>query len=888
MKDKLLNKLIAIIMIVIVLFPMIGNFAYATEINKANLYEKGNCGFHLQYWNERNNKWSYVTCTYIVYNQNGIEYPAYCLNKELPGVEEVGDYTVNIENLLDNVQVWRTIINGYPYKTPSEMGVYDEYDAFIATKQAIYSILYNYDPVTKYRGGDERGTKIAKAICNLVNIGKNGTQTPYTAGITANKIGDFTEDGQYYSQEYSIDTSVETSQYTITNILGLPSGGIITDMLGNEKNTFLATEHFKIKIPKLQLNNDINLIVNLQAKCKTYPVFYGKTTIPGTQDYAITYDPFGDVAGNTIFNIKTNTGKIKINKIDSETSKPIQGVTFQLQKQDGTIVANATTNSDGEATFGTLYQGNYILKEIATNDNYVISEMDFNVNVEFNKTTEITVTNEHKKGDLTLYKVDKDNNKIALGGVVFDLYSEELQKVIGTYTTDENGEIHIKGLRIGNYTWIEKETNKWYNLAEDKKTEVIWDKNTTNTIENELKKGQIKVIKVDKDNNEIKLENVKFKVMDENGNLLEELITDKNGEAITSKYPIRDFEKLKIQEVETLDDYFLNDNIETIILEENQIKDVVFENEKIKGQIQVIKISADDNELTGDKKGTPLAGARFNILDKEGNIVDTLITGEDGKALSKELIKGEYKVVEVDSGSPYYLVNSEEFNVEIKEHKKIVDVTVEEESVDIEVEVEKTGFKETQSKDTIYYDFSNIINKSNVALDNFTWKDTLPTNALTANRIYTGTWNEELTYSVWYKTNLSDEYIMLVDGLSTTVNNEVKFTDVELKEGEFITEYEFRFGTVKSGFREIEKPRLYCDMKDGLGNGFVFTNHTMVSGTYFDKYVEDKDDWTTITYYKEIELEQKLPKTGNIDNLTFIEMGIILIVNVVILILNKL
>ena len=103
---------------------------------------------------------------------------------------------------------------------------------------------------------------------------------------------------------------------------------------------------------------------------------------------------------------------------------------------------------------------------------------------------------------------------------------------------------------------------------------------------------------------------------------------------------------------------------------------------------------------------------------------------------------------------------------------------------------------------------------------------------------------------------------MLVDGLSTTVNNEVKFTDVELKEGEFITEYEFRFGTVKSGFREIEKPRLYCDMRDGLGNGFVFTNHTMVSGTYFDKYVEDKDDWTTVTYYKEIETTQKLPRTG--------------------------
>lgn len=45
-------------------------------------------------------------------------------------------------------------------------------------------------------------------------------------------------------------------------------------------------------------------------------------------------------------------------------------------------------------------------------------------------------------------------------------------------------------------------------------------------------------------------------------------------------------------------------------------------------------------------------------------------------------------------------------------------------------------------------------------------------------------------------------------------------------------------------------------------NGFIFTNNTKVSGTYLEKYVEDTDKWTTITYFKEIELTEKLPKTG--------------------------
>lgn len=252
--------------------------------------------------------------------------------------------------------------------------------------------------------------------------------------------------------------------------------------------------------------------------------------------------------------------------------------------------------------------------------------------------------------------------------------------------------------------------------------------------------------------------------------------------------------------------------------------------------------------------------------------------------MTKELLKGKYKILEVDCPD-YYILTDVVFNAEIVKHQEIVNIEIENENVDIDVEVTKKGFVETQSKDSIYYDFSNIHNKSNISLDNFTWSDSLPTNALRANRIYTGTWNENLTYSVWYKKNLSDDYIMLVDGLSTQTNNEVKFSNVELKNGEFITDFEFRFGTVKADFKEIEQPRLYCDMLENLPNGFIFVNHTKVSGNYKDVYVEDNDDWKTITYYKEIELTENLPKTGSIDYSIFIAIGIILLVNGIVLIL---
>ncbi len=948
------KKVIAMLLLILTLCSTFSRFSFATEISEANLQDKGDCGYHLQYWNADKNGWYYIITTFVTYQKDGVEYPAYCLNKEYPGVGEYDGYTVDIDAVLDNVQIWRTIINGYPYKTPAELGVENKYDAFVATKQAVYSILYGYDPATRYRGGDERGTKIANAVVNLVNIGRYGNQTPSDGTITMRTSGSLYEEGNYWVQKFNVSSSVDMASYTVTSTANLPEGAIITNGSGTQTNSFAGSESLYLKIPKSSMNKDIsNAIINVQGKCKTYPVFYGKTRINATQNYAVTYDPFGDGVGRATLNVKTNTGKIQINKTDSDTSKPIQGVTFQLTKADETVVANATTNSNGIATFSGLYQGNYKLTEISTNDNYVINKATFDVNVEYNKSTTQNITNDHKKGNLKIYKVDKDNHKIALGNVQFDLYSEEFQRVIGTYTTDVNGEISIKNLRTGNYKLIEKNTGKWYNLAEDTTVEVKWNTTEENTIENELKKGQVKVIKVDLDNKEVKLQGVKFDVLDENGKVLETITTDENGEAYTSRYAIRDYSKLTIREKETLQNYVLNDTPQTVTLEAEQIKtvtfanelkkgqikvikvdqdnnevklkgvefkvydednnlvdtlitgengeatskrlridkkyivketktleiyvlnetpqavtltqdqitDLTFENELIKGYIRVTKLSKEDNQYNGDIKGTRLENAKFEVYDKENNLVDTLITDKNGEATTKELLKGKYTLKEVESPD-YYILTNEIFNAEIVKHQEIVDVEAENDNVDIDIEVNKEGFKETQSKDSIYYDFSNIHNKSNIALDNFTWSDSLPTNALRANKIYTGTWNEDLTYSVWYKTNLSDDYIVLKDGLSTLVNNEVKFTDVTLQEGEFITDFEFRFGTVKADFREVEQPRLYCDMLDNLPNGFIFVNHTKVSGNYKDIYVEDKDDWTTITYYKEIETTQKLPRTG--------------------------
>ena len=728
-------------------------------------------------------------------------------------------------------------------------------DAFVATKQAIYCIIYNREPSTYFRGGDARGEAIKNAIVRLVNIGRNGSQTPVNTDITTNKIGTFKEDGEYYSQEYSINSPVETSQYIIKNTNGLPNGSKITNMSNNEQSTFNGNEHFKVRVPKSQLTTDLNITILLQAKCKNYPVFYGKSTVPGTQDYLLTFDPFGDITGIANLNIKTNTGKIKIIKNDVDTNKPIEGVTFQLSKKDGTVIANSTTNKNGEASFSNLYQENYILKEISTNVNYILNEKTFDINVEYNKTTSQTITNEHKKGNIKVYKVDKDNKKVVLGNVEFQLYSEEFKKVVGTYYTDVNGELEIKNIRTGDYKLIETKTNKWYNLASDTQIKVEWDKETTKTIENELKKGQVKVIKVDKDNNEVKLEGVEFEVLDENNKVLEKIITDENGEALTSKYAIRDFSKLKLRETKTLENYVLSDKVETIELKENQISNIKFENEKIKGKVEITKVDSKDE----NKK---LEGAKFGLYDENDNLIETLITDKEGIALSQVLYKGKYYLKELETGSNYYLLNEDTFEFEIAKNGETIKKTIKNEPVDITVDVDKTGTTEIKPGEEVNYEFSNIANNSNVYLDNFKWFDYIPTDYIRLQKMTTGTWNQELTYKVYYKTNKSDNYVLFKENLNTNENYDLDFTQIPLADDEYIVETMFDFGKVEKGFRENTKPTMNCKSFDTLKDNDTFTNHTKSVGTYFGVTAEADSKWTTITHIPEEKHEEILPKTG--------------------------
>ena len=1040
------SKVLATILLAIVIMTNIlpAGVSLAANIGDSiGLTSIGTVPYHLRSSSLGGN---YIITHLAGYYENGNFYPAYCLNVDKPGVEETEGYDVTLTEILSDQEtynrVWRTVVAGYPYNSPESLGVSDWRYAYQATKMAVYCALGQSD-VNSFYATDSTGQQIVDLIHRLVNEGQNGTSTYRTPVANIDKSGNMVLEGDYYIQNYTVSSNVDINGYNVA-IANFPEGTLLTNTAGGGQNSFGTGETFQVRIPKNTVETqDINGVIRVDVNSKSYAVFYATSYNPSLQDYAITGDPISLTSATSNLTLKANTASIKIHKVDSETNEAIEDTVYELTKEDGTVIGRGTTDSEGNLTFYELYQGNYVLKEVKSNDDYIISQESIDIRATYNKVTEVELENEHKKGNLKVYKVDKDNNKVALGNVEFDLYSEEFQKVIGTYTTDVNGEIYVENLRTGDYKWIEKTTNKWYNLAGDTEIKVEWDKTKESVIENELKKGQIRVIKVDQDNNEIKLKGVKFNVLDENNNVLETIITNDEGEAVTSRYAVRDFEKLTLQEVETLENYKLTeepqtikleaneivdvvfqnekkkgqvkvikideDNNEirlegikfnvydesgnivdtlttdkngeavskrlpidqeytvqetktlenyvlteepqtvileedqitdltftnekkkgqikvikideennevrlegvefkiydesgnevgtlvtdkngeavserlpidqtytvqetktlenyvlteepqTVVLEQDQITDLTFENEKIKGKIEITKISADDNELTGEKKGTKLDGAVFEIYNEKDELVDT-ITIKDGIGTSKLLEYGNYYIKEVNSGSDNYLLNTEKYDIEIREHMKTIPITIENTSVDIGLDIDKNGVEQAQPNDEIKYSFNSLKNTSNVPLDNFTWTDNLPYEYVRITKLFTGTYNEDLDYVVKYKTNKSEDYIEY-GTYNTQKNNYIDFTSVELEDDEYITDFKVEFGTVMPGFEAVEKPFIFAKVLPTVEPDDRWVNYTSLTGNYKEHELEDKAEWPTISYGKKLEIK-KLPRTG--------------------------
>lgn len=561
-------------------------------------------------------------------------------------------------------------------------------------------------------------------------------------------------------------------------------------------------------------------------------------------------------------------GSLLVKKIDSATHKPLSNVEFMVTTADGTVVGDANgkyvTDSAGTFTITDITPGTaLVVKETRARDGYLLDDAPQTATIKAGQTVTLEFRNQ-PQGSLIINKLSSADKKTPLEGVLFQITYSDGSFVDngalsskGLYRTDKNGQIILSGI-TGTVIVTEVETIKGYRIDDASRSQTIEVRanDTQQLWFYNAPTSRILLHKVDKATGK-GIYGAVFLLYDSNHNPIGEYVTDQDG-YIYADEGLADG-RYYLREIKAAPGYVLDPELKTIYVRYGSTTEIEWSNTAECGQIQIIKKSADDNATNGLPAGTLLEGAVFEIYDKVGNVVDTIKSDRNGRAISKTLPLSRYTVREIKAPANYS-INPTVMTASLEFNGQIVTFEVQNTSVSTGVSIKKTGPVQAVPGQPIRYVFSQIKNSSNVALDSFYWRDQLP-GQVTLSKIVTGSYNQPLSYKVVYKTNLSGDYRTLEDNLST---GKVYVLDARpavlgLAANERVIEVMFVFGNVKAGFAQVETPYIYATARSGLANNSGIVNVADVGGLYNGQWIQAVSRWLTTVYTK---TTVKLPKTG--------------------------
>ena len=587
----------------------------------------------------------------------------------------------------------------------------------------------------------------------------------------------------------------------------------------------------------------------------------------------------------------TNTKIIglEILKIDAVSKKPLQGAIFDVSKPNGEHVGTYTTDSNGYIMVSNLASGTYVITEKEAPYGYALDSVPQTVEVKAGAATRVTFE-DSKLGGIVIKKLDSATEK-PIEGCEFLITTFDGTE-IGTFTTDRSGLIHLPNLPEGTYIAKETKAPKGYNLAQPKTFSIKdqtnqylagSDNNKIITIYNDPL-GVSQIIKTDAVTGEpVAGATYVIAALNSGAGAYEQTVIAAGanasnvminglhtviGEYTTSENGIINISNLPegwytLQEKTAPEGYERDATIYNFQITGNGVPTIIrLTNKPIMGRIALTKLSQDYNNNTGWDSGTPLAGAVYNIVDKNGVVIDKLTTGSDGTAISGQIKVGTYTLQEVKAPD-WYGINPTPLKVTIQKQGQIVSVVAKDPSVNLMVGIKKTSDTKTCSwGDTINYYITGVGNESNVSLDNFTVHDKLPDPKVAQIRYFdTGLWNIKYNFKVSYTTNLNTAYTYLPGTYSSDKHNHIDLyaANMGLRNGEYVTQIKMEFqGSVAPGFKLMEAMSMQMTAGTNFVNGYQFTNYADVSGRWNGQIVTANSHWTIKMYGN----PGKLPKTG--------------------------
>lgn len=379
---KVLKILLIVLLVIVANIGILVNTVQAVENGEQiTIYSKG-------YFNRviRNNG-IVIKTAHAVYQENGKEYPVYCLNRELHGVGEyIATYDVKDQGKIEDLGLWRVVINGYPYKNIEQLGVTNEEEAYIATKQSIYCYIYNTG-TELYSAINEQGERVINAMNNILENAKNSNESFDNPNIEIEQSEKWNVDeieNKYVSKEYKIKSNKNISKITL-NLESQPKGTKITNLDEDGK--------FKILIPIENLKESGKFKIKIQTELETKPIFLGEAPSNDLQNYLLTAYSYEDMDKEFEQEYEKNNTKIIIEKTDNDTNEVLKGAKFEILDEKQKSIRVAETNNDGQVILDGLMPGIYYIKEVQAPNGYSIDSELKKVEIKLNQEISLKIKN---------------------------------------------------------------------------------------------------------------------------------------------------------------------------------------------------------------------------------------------------------------------------------------------------------------------------------------------------------------------------------------------------------------------------------------------------------------------------------------------------------------
>ena len=549
---------------------------------------------------------------------------------------------------------------GYPNRTDLETSK-DANACYSATQLIVWQIAMGFRssptelndktyPMDGYSGTmteQYTSNKYLKEYYDLIlsDMATHYTRPSFTSNVPASAK---TYEMDYVNGKYTVtltDTNNVLSKYRVSS-----NGGASVSVNGNTL-TISSTQ---------PLTDAITIKLNRRMPSTNHTTGFLIWSVPGKEDN--NQDMVSGVPANndpvpSYLKVATPAGSVKIVK-DSEDGV-VDGIKFTITGNG--VNQTVTTKNGGVIQVDNLRPGTYTVTEQSAN--YYEPQKEKTVTVVSGQTATVSFSNVLKRGDLTVTKTSEDG---LTEGIKFRLTgtSDSGVKIDVTATVDSTGKAYFKDILIGSgYVLEEVDTALKYIVPDSQDVEIEWAKVATAEVYNELKRGDLKVIKTSEDNF---VGGMRFHLY--GTSLSGEKVsvyayTDKNGVAVFEDILIG--ENYTVEEVNTAIRYVIPES-QGAVIEWNKVTEVKFHNVLKKWRADVFKIDADlagfdddddsglvpvelmpmafslDSDAMVDDLGgiygqsqgdATLEGAVYGVF-KDGALIDTYTTDKNGYFLT--------------------------------------------------------------------------------------------------------------------------------------------------------------------------------------------------------------------------------------------------------------